>query len=80
MKLSGEIFDRGDNARRRPVHRVADDGIAAIAHRVQNSPPSAIRQRFEIVVGRARMGRGVVEVIGLQMNHLFEAHLRPVLA
>ena len=80
MKLSREIFDRGYDSRGRPVYRVADDGIATVAHRVQNSPARAVGNGFEIVFGNARMGRGEHEVIRLQVNHFFQTHLRPVLA
>ena len=79
MKLARKVFDGRNDARGGAVDGVADDRETAIAHGVEELPCGEARERFEIAGSGFRVGGGEDQVIGLQTDHFFEVHLRPVL-
>ncbi len=79
MQLTGEFFDGRDNPRGRAVDGFADDGVAALVHRFQDTPAGKSGQSFDS--GWSRFGMRISEdqEVGLQAGNFFEADLGPVL-
>ena len=79
VKLACKIFNCRDDARGGPVHGIADHGVTAIAHSIQDAPPGKCCQHFDS--GRRRLGMrcGENEKLRLQAGDFFKADLRPAL-
>jgi len=48
VQLPGEFFNGGDDTGRRAVDGIADYGVAAIAHSVEDAPSGASGESVEI--------------------------------
>lgn len=79
MQLVREIFDGGNDAGRRPVYGLADNGEAAIANSFQTAPARPGGENIEIILRAFGVGLCEYKIIGLKANHFFETHLRPIL-
>ena len=79
MQLAGQLFDGGDDARSGAIHGVTDYREMAIVDGIENAPAWAIRERIKIARGGFGVRSRKDEVVRLQMDNFFEAHLRPVL-
>src|SRR5690348_3190983 len=79
VQLPGEILDRRNDARRRPIHSFTDQGKMAVSHGVQSSPPRPLREDIEIILTAFGMGFREDQELRLETNDFLEAHLRPVL-
>jgi hypothetical protein len=51
MQLPGEIFNGGNDARRRAIDGIADYGVAAIAHGFEDAPSGTSGESVEIARG-----------------------------
>jgi hypothetical protein len=55
MQLPREILDGGNDSRGSPVHSIADDGKATVAHGVETSPSGALGEYVEIILSAIGM-------------------------
>ena len=79
MKLAGEIFDRGSDARRGTIDGVADDRITAMLDGVEDAPAGKIGELVGGARGILGMRLGEDQEFRLEVDDFFEIDLRPVL-
>ena len=72
MKLLGQVFNRGDDAGCGAIHRIADQGVTAVTHGIQNAPSWEAREGIEVGRCGLRMGFRENQKFGLLMNDFFE--------
>ena len=79
MQLPGEFFNGGNDTRSRAIDGIADYGVAAIAHRIEDAPSGTSGESVEIARGSFGVRGSEDQIIRLKAHDLFEAHLRPIL-
>ena len=78
MQLPRKFFDGGNDSWRRPIDGIADHCKMMIAHGIQKPPAGTCSQRIEITLGGVRVRCSEHQIVRLQVNNLFQAHLRPI--
>src|SRR5579859_9819 len=79
MLVAGQIFDSGNYAWGRAVHRITDNRETPVANSIKAAPAGPIREKVEIILRGIGVRRSKDEKVGLQPYNLLKTHLGPVL-